>query len=219
MRVVALPVAAALVIAGTSLAAPTPAGAATAPAAAAIAASMRAGTVMDDITAGRISVDQLADAAVAARSGGGAASTPPPDRSEVVREVTAEVEELRHPGELAAPAEEIDMDVDPQGHVTASVDALRTSASWKSFWRKAKRAVTHLATVHLTSLTVRILVGASYATAAALFCALPGVNTVTCGLFYAVVGVLMTLFTTGYPCGDRGFDLEIPDLADSRCGR
>ena len=218
-RAVALGVTTALAILGAVVTGPVPAQAATRTSVQSVAASLQAGTLVDDITTGRVSVRQLVDTAEAAWASGPHEGATRPDRDALTREATSEVRALRSSDGLRAPTTQLDVTAAPGGGLTASVDSVAVSDGWKHFWHKVGKAITpHLQTIRLTPAAMRIIMGAAGGIGAAFFCAIPGVGTLACGLFYALIGTLVGVWSAGLPCGNRDWYAMVPDVWNSHCG-
>lgn len=179
---------------------------------AAITESFRAGTITQDIASGRITVDDLVDADIAARTSGPDASARP-DRAEITREVTAEVRQIQDPTASPRASTPIEVGVDATGKLTATPDPLAANLSWKSFWHH----VTHWSDIYLSATALKIIVAGAAGVGAAFFCAIPGVNALSCGLFYALIGVLVAIFSGYPPCRQNGAWVTIPDVKNSHC--
>lgn len=174
---------------------------------AAITESVRAGTITQDIASGRITVDELVDADITARTSGPDASARP-DRAEITREVRAEVRQIQD--RTTAP---LQVDVDATGRLTAAPDPLAADLSWRSIWHR----VSHWSDVFISATALKIIVGAAGGVGAAFFCAIPGVNALSCGLFYALIGVLVGMWSGFTPCREAGAWIALPDFTNSHC--
>jgi hypothetical protein len=198
-----------------------------------ISASVRAGTVDQDVRSGRITVDQLADAAEV--NSGSAASLPAAalaaEHARLVKQIQAQVAQIRLERPDAEPATiELGADaagrltMDAGGHGTATLDSahpaaahaanpLVTSDSWRSFWH----AVTHPhIKFHISAIVMKTAVSTIGALTAGSLCAIAG--PIGC----AFVGGFMTglvAFILGTRCGDQGMWVVFPDTQyDSYCG-
>ncbi|MFT7764333.1 hypothetical protein [Clavibacter tessellarius] len=199
----------------------------------AIPAAVRAGTVDQDVRSGRITVDQLADAAEV--NSGSAASLPaaalPAEHARLVTEIRAQVAQIRLERPDAEPAT-IELGADAAGrltmaaggHGTAILDPahpgsapaanpLVTSDSWRSFWH----AVSHPhIKFHISAIVMKTAVSTIGALTAGSLCAIAG--PIGC----AFVGGFMTglvALILGTRCGNDGMWVVFPDTQyDSYCG-
>lgn len=172
-----------------------------------IAASLKADTIVSDITTGKISVDQLVDADLAAWAGGGSTA---PTRDQVTKEMTAEVQSVKDSGELPA-TPDIDVTASEHGRVFASASTLGSSLfSFKHLFK-------HWATIKLDGRVAKIIVGAEAAVAGAIICAIPGVGTLMCGFAYAILGVIAAIYVYWPPCRGQTIYIKIPDVKNTHC--
>jgi len=198
-----------------------------------LAASVRAGTAEDDIRSGRITVDQLADAAEVA-SGAARGLSPAAraaERAQLVQETTEQVAELRlsRPGQSA---ETIAVDADASGRLVATVpgrgavaldassgasataaspsDPLVASDSWRSFWHH----ITHASIVISISPTAaKILFASAASLEVGALCAVAG--AVACA-FIGAAGTAFTTWLLNSRWAENGFWLHLPDYWESR---
>ncbi|AJW80755.1 hypothetical protein [Clavibacter michiganensis] len=172
-----------------------------------IAASLKADTIISDITTGKISVDQLVDADLAAWAGRGSTA---PTRDQVTKEMTAEVQSVRDSGDLPV-TPDIDVTASEHGHVAASASTLGSSLfSFKHLFK-------HWMTIKLDGKVAKIIVGAEAAVAAAFICAIPGVGPLMCGLAAAIVGVIAGIYLNWPPCQGKTIYVKIPDVKNTHC--
>ncbi|AJW80762.1 hypothetical protein [Clavibacter michiganensis] len=194
-----------------------------------IADSIAHGTVEQDIVSGRISVDQLTDSAVAARSG--APDLPPMSRSEVMRQMTEEVQALR----TQAASDSTGVEAQDAADAGASVDATDVTGtavgdgvaaskfSLRKAFRKIKHFFQHAVTVNIP-LWKAVLGNGAIVTVtglAALACASVGV--LSCAVVAAfIAGSSSYVFLLLNQCvknRDRTWHLTIPDVIHSWCSK
>ncbi|MBD5382409.1 hypothetical protein ACR8AL_08210 [Clavibacter sepedonicus] len=215
----------AIIAVGLTTTGVTPAHAAThqtAPAAAAIspalAASVRAGTTEADIRSGRITVDQLADAAevTSGAARGLSSEARAAEHAQLVRETASEVAELRlaRPGQAST---SIPVDADAFGHLVAGTtssiasDPLVASDSWKSFWHH----ITHPSiTLSISPAAMRLLVAGAGSFDIGALCALTG--AVACA-FIGAAGSMLITYLMNTPCVYSGMYFVLPYWWNSRC--
>jgi hypothetical protein len=198
-----------------------------------IADSLSRGTLEQDIVAGRISVDELVDANLAARAA--APDLPAVSRSELTRQVTAEIQEMREHGASALEgtgpqdaAADPAADTAPTAEGSAAPgDAVSDSKLSFGKVKKAFGKVKHYLH-HSTTVTVELWqgvagagVGMTAAALAALVCAAAG--PVTCAVAMTVIagatGAVFGLLTACVANQDRWWHVTLPDIQHSWCSK
>ncbi len=174
-----------------------------------IAASLKADTIISDITTGKLSVDQLVDADLAAWPGDGSTATTP-TRDQVKKEMTSEVQSVKDSGDLQV-APDIDVTASNDGRVSAS--ASMPGSSFFSF----KHLFKHWATITLDGRVAKIIVGTQAAVATAFICATPGVGALMCGLTAAIIGVIVGIYLNWPPCRGMTIYIWISDVNNTHC--
>ncbi|MGJ1544809.1 hypothetical protein ACR8AC_11830 [Clavibacter sepedonicus] len=220
-----LPVAAAaatLVVIATFAVAPPSAHAAEA----SIAHSISQDTVEQDILSGRISIDQLVDAAVAARSG--APDAPPMSRSEITRQMSEEVQALRTQPTTATPGSDVQDDdpgaaAGPGTGTGTGVGVGVAKFSFKKLFGKIKGFFRHGVTLDIPLWKVMLGNGALVTAAAVTSVACASFLVLSCALVAgALIGASGYVFWLLHQCvrnQDRTWHLTLPDVHRSWCSK
>ncbi len=182
-----------------------------------IAVAVRDGSFIPDVVDGHITVDQLVDASIAGRAQG----APALDRATLTRGMTAEVEQLRSTGSVAA-WDQMGTDTDlgqPQILRSAAPDA--ALGTQLSLWHKFKRLFHHWATVRITAPTGGALLGGG--TAVGIAAIVAGAFGLLASAIFASIGAVafITLGSVSLSCNTRHLKylyIEFPDLGNSHCG-
>lgn len=175
--------------------------------------SVARGTVEQDILSGRVTIDQLVDANIAARSS--AQETAPMNRSELTRQATAEVQELREHGTVDAP--------DINAHTAASDGITASKFSFKKAFRKVKHFFSGTTTVNVplwagiagsgATTTLGLAISAACAAGGVLWCAVASAAIFVAG---AAVFVLLLECVRNQ---DKMWHVTLPQIQHSYCSK
>jgi len=209
----AVAIAGLVAVVGSLLVAPSPAHASEVAldgARAAISSSVSRGTYEQDVLSGKITVEQIVDVNLDARSSAAPSSTAVPNRAELTRETTEEIAQIRATG--------VDPATSEPTTTTGSAPATDPVATDKHWWNK----FTHWGTAKVSALALAVAGGTTGGVLGFLAGACASFGAFLC----AAVATMAT--ATAAALGVRGslcladhhdyLYIKIPDVTNSHCG-